>query len=181
MGVTGTVTEKVTRFDAKKVDDALRAMKLGKNKLSTLVLGRDASYMSGAITSGKCNKDDLKKVCEFLSLDYDSIIITDNEIPKTENPKTPKEVVNFDALIIGVNQLYQIEKQNGEIMQNILQELKVSNTKTNRLENLIGQIHTNTISIKDNTKEIENVSRETKSGVMTIAGRVRDMLAKFKG
>ena len=181
---TGTITEKVTRFDVETVEKALRKIGIPKNKISTMVLGRDASYLSNALCNEKCNKEDLKKLCEFLSLNYDSVIIVEApevvEEKKPEPTKTPKDVVNLDALIIGINQLYQIEKSNNVLLKDMLEQIKISNTKVGRLENVIGQIHTNIIVAKKDVDEIKSLVRETKSSTAIISGRVKDMLAKFK-
>lgn len=67
-----------------------------------------------------------------------------------------------------------------ELMKQLVEQVRVTNVKLGRFENLLGQMHANTIGIKDNTKELENVMRENKSSVAGIAGRVRDLAQQFK-
>lgn len=174
-------SDKVTYFNAEALEKAIKKIGIGKNKLSTMVMGRDASYLSNAITNGRANKEDLKKLCDFLSLDYDSVVIDKPQPETVDKPKsTPKDIVNLDALILGVNQLYQIEKTNSETMKEILEQLRVTNTKINRLENALGQTVSNVIEIKNTTNNNNTAIKEIKSSCNTMQGRLRDMINKFK-
>lgn len=161
---------KTVKFNVEKLSKAISDSKITGVKLSTMILGKGNTYVSEALRDGRCNADALKKLCEFLDLDYNDIVILDvEEIKPTDNTS------NLDTLIIGLNQLYQIEKSNNELLVQILEQMKVSNAKVNRLENVIGQIHTNVIQIKEDEKELIGVEREAKSSIATISMRTKDI------
>lgn len=179
---TGMMNKDSINFDSKKLAEAVKKSGITMTKLSTMVLNRGVTYVSEALRDGRCKNEDLKKLCAFLDLNYEDIIIVEVPEPKKEDVsvKTPSQVVNLDALILGVNQLYQIEKQNNEILGQIAEQIRATNAKLSRFENLLGQMHVNTLAVKENTKELENVMRENKSSVAGIAGRVRDLTQQFK-
>lgn len=178
---TGVMSKNTVIFDNDKLSAAIKKSGITMNKLSKLVLNRGDTYVSEALKYGRCNSEDLKKLCDFLDLNYDDMIVKVPENPVKEEvlPK-PSEVVNLDALILGVNQLYQIEKQNGELLGQLVEQVRATNVKLSRFENLIGQMHVSTLAIKETAKDVENVMRENKSSVAGIAGRVRDLSQKFK-
>ena len=172
-------------FDVKALKEAIDKINIAQGVVAKMVLGRDPSFISNSCTRGTMNKDDLKKLCEFLSLEYDKIIIKPE--PKKEEPKSEHPATSIahgqavDTLIIGLNSLYEIEKQNNKLMQDILKELQINNTKTNRLENALGQIVSHTLVIRDTmNNSVVSYLRDTKSGVAVITGRMKDLLNKFK-
>lgn len=180
---TGTMNKDTVMFDSAKLSVAIKKSGITMAKLSTMVLNRGETYVSDALRYSRCKADDLKKLCDFLDLKCDDIIVpkeTDLENDKPAEVKTPSQVINLDALILGINNLYQIEKGNAETMKQLLEQVRATNVKLGRFENLIGQMHAGTLAIKENTKEIENVMRENKSSVAGIAGRVRDLSQRFK-
>ena len=179
-GVTINVDGRKLDYDIKKIE--------GKNfkgtRISTFILKRDFSYYSKVVRTGVCNVDDFKTLCAYYELKEDDYIIKKEE-PKEithneETTKTPSQIVNLDALIIGINNLYQIEKANNENIGELLRELKVTNTKINRLENVLGQLLTNSIPIKENSHKMVSALTDTRSTVATIQGRVKELLGKFK-
>ena len=173
----GYVTEKVTRFDAEAVKQAIAKSGIPSTKLSSMVLSRDASYLSNAITNAKCNKEDLKKLCEFINLDYNAIVITDE--PK-EATQTVGNNSNLDLLIVGLNKLVEIEKANSSKYDAILEQIRVTNTKLERIEKTINQISGNVVEVKTVTNANNNVLKDVKSQGAVTNGRLRDMLAKMK-
>lgn len=180
---TGIMRKETVVFDSDKLLAAVKSSKITRAKLSTMVLNRGDTYISDAIRDSRCNSEDLKKLCDFLDLKYDDIIVpkeTATEDDKPTEVKTPSQIVNLDALILGINNLYQIEKDNAEIMKQLLEQVRATNVKLGRFESLLGQMHVSMLAIKENTKDIEGVNRETKSSVAGIAGRVRDLTQQFK-
>lgn len=180
---TGIMSKDTVILNSEKLLAAIKKSGVTMTKLSKLVLNRGDTYISEALRDSRCKADDLKKLCDFLDLKYDEIVVPKETETKKDKPievKTPSQVVNLDALILGINNLYQIEKDNAETMKQLLEQVRATNIKLGRFENLLGQMHANTIGIKDNTKELENVMRENKSSVAGIAGRVRDLTQQFK-
>lgn len=158
----------------------IKASGISASKLSKGVLKRDESYLTTVKTRGTMFEEDFNALCDFLSINPEDVTVkAEREVTHNE-PITPSKAVNLDALILGINQLYQIEKSNNELIKEVVEQIKISNTKQSRLENVVGQIHTNLIIVKNTLDKIEPTIRDTKSSVVTIAGRVRDMLQKFK-
>ena len=178
---SGYVSDKVTRFDSKAVETAIKKCGIPKGKLSTMVLGRDASYLSNATIQGKCNKEDLKKLCEFISLDYNAIVIVDEPKPQpAEKRQSVGNDANIDLLIVGLKNLCEIEQANGAKLDAILTEIRGTNTKLNRIENAVGQAVSNVIEVKNTTNANNTILKDLKSTGAVISGRLRDMVAKFK-
>lgn len=180
---TGIMRKDTVIINSEKLLAAIKKSGVTMTKLSKLVLNRGETYISEALRNSRCTADDLKKLCDFLDLKYDDIIVPKEiatEDDKSTETKTPSQVVNLDALILGINNLYQIEKDNAETMKQLLEQVRATNIKLGRFENLFGQMHVSMLAIKENTKDIEGVNRETKSSVAGIAGRVRDLTQQFK-
>ena len=180
-----TITTKTVYFDTTAITEALKKTGLTKGKISTMLLGRDQSYLSNATINGKINADDLKKLCDFLSLDYDKTVVVIEE--SKDAPKKESAIVDaknnsqqLDLLIVGINKMYETQKAQNELIGNLLVELKATNTKINRLENALGQIVSNAIEVKQNTQNELTAVKEIKSSCATISGRLRDMNSKFK-
>lgn len=174
---SGVLTDKVVRFNSEIMQKAVKDSGITMNKLSRLVINRDATYVSKALTDGKCNKDDLRKLCEFLDVNYDEVIMLDEST--TVKPVVGNDA-NIDLLIAGLNRLCEIEKANGEKLDNILTAIEATNAKTNRLENALGQIVGNVIEIKNTENANNGILKDLKSTGAVVSGRLRDMVGKFK-
>lgn len=174
----GGLKKDTVLIDSDKLLESIKKSGITMIKLSTVVLGRGATYISEALRDSRCSLADLKKLCDFLDLKYEGIVKAPETPAVADEQKAPAPTINLDALILGINNLYQIEKDNAETMKQLLEQVRATNVKLGRFENLLGQMHANTIGIKDNTKELESVMRDTKSSVAGIAGRVRDIAQK---
>lgn len=177
----GNIYGKTSYFDTTVVENAIKNCGITKQKLSTMVLGKDASYLSNAVNTGKINTELLKKLCEFLSLEFDKtvVVMEDKQTPQKEQKQpevTVQNIPQLDTLILGLNQLYEIQKLQNEGINNLLEQIKITNTKINRLENALGQIVNHSIAIKDTLTNQYNNIRDIKSSTATINGRVRDIL-----
>ena len=173
----GVLTDKVVKFNSEIMQRAIKDSGITMNKLSRLVINRDPTYVSKAMNEGKCNKDDLKKLCEFLDVKYDEVIMLDES---TATKPVVGNDANIDLLIAGLNRLCEIEKANGEKLDAVLTEIKATNTKTNRLENALGQVVGNVIEIKNTENANNGLLKDLKSTGAVISGRLRDMVGKFK-
>ena len=174
----GGLKKDTVLIDSDKLLDAIKKSGITMTKLSTMVLGRGVTYISEALRDSRCNLGDLKKLCDFLDLKCDDIVKTPETPAVADEQKAPAPTINLDALILGINNLYQIEKDNAETMKQLLEQVRATNVKLGRFENLLGQMHASTLGIKENVKEIEGLCRDTKSSVAGIAGRVRDIAQK---
>lgn len=156
------IAEKSTYFKTEALKKAIDDSHIPMIKISTMILGMEQTYVSKSLRDGKISKDKLKKLCDFFGLTYEDMIITPipKKEPEVKEIKAPSDVVNLDALILGINQLYQIEKSNNELLSQLLEQMKVSNAKVNRLENVIGQIHTNVIQIKEDEKSLSELNEK---------------------
>ena len=161
-----------------KLDKHIKEIE-GKNfkgvKISTFILGADQTYYSKSINSGTININQLDKLCAYYDLDKNDYIVTTEE-PKPVTIDSTSNNGQLDTIIVGLNVLYEAQKQNNELMSQMLEQLKIVNTRVNRLENAIGQIVSNSIQIKELGEEAYKETKEVKSSVAIINGRVRDIL-----
>lgn len=165
----------VMNINFEKLEKDVRSIegeRFAGTKISEFIMGCDKTYWNYMKSTGRCNKKCLEKLCSYYNLKVDEY----TAVEKPVEAKPTSTGLNVDTLIVGVNQLYQIEKANNELMTQILEQLKISNTKVNRLENAIGQILANSIQIKESNDDILKENKEVKSSVAIINGRVRDIL-----
>ena len=174
-------TTKFVQFKGEELRSAIDKMGLTMNKVSTMILGLDQSYVSKACKQGSMNDIYLRKLCEFFSLDYDSIII------KPEPPKLGLEPVMpqnpttapLETLIVGLNTVYEQHKETNEILKELLVEIKALNVKQNRLENALGQIVSNSIAMKEHIVEMKEQHNYLKSQANITNGRLKDLVNVF--
>lgn len=165
-------------FDVATVKEAINKSGISQKVITKMVLNRDPSFLSNSYTRGTMNQPDLKKLCEFLSLDY-SVVAT-AEVSNDVKPSVHNQSV--DTLIVGLNSIIELEKANNALLTELLQELKVSNTKASRFENIMGQVHSNILILKESMgKDVVPYLRDTKTATATISGRMKELLGKFKG
>ena len=176
-------SDKYVEIDQDKLNVAISKCNIAKDKLSTMVLNKNNSYIAQSIIRGTFDIEALKKLCSFLNVEYESVI------KKSETPLVVPEVKSDDVsakmetLIVGLNTLYEEQKsihednqKLAEIMTQMLQELKVLNAKQNRLENALGQIVSNVLIVKDNSNKVLDRETEIKSQINLVSGRVKDII-----
>lgn len=170
-------------FDVSTIKAAISKSSISQKVITKMVLNRDPSFLSNSYTRGTMNKEDLKKLCEFLSLDYDSVVVAQAETTPAKDKTTAiAHGQSIDTLIVGLNAIYEIEKENNKLLTDLLQELKVSNTKAGRFENIMGQVHSNILIMKESmSKDMIPYIRDTKTATATMSGRMKELLSKFKG
>lgn len=169
-----------------KVDvlwSAIKGSGITAGNLATMVLNRDKSYLTTVKTRGTMVKEDLEKLCTFLSVNIDDVLIKE-EKPVVKEPVKPASNqsanAQLDMLIVGLNKMYEAQRLQNETLNNLLIEVKAGNAKTNRLENALGQIIPNLIQIKTTVDNSRDLIRDIKSTGATISGRLRDLIGKFK-
>ena len=165
------------RVDSEKIDNAINKTGMSKGKISAFVLKRDGSSISKALSRGSFDKNDLKVLCEFLDIDYNSVIVNSTEVPtvKTNNVKDTSLVPQLETLICGSNLMYENQKKMIEIMENMLVEIKALGTRQNRLENAMAQIVQNGAILKDNANKINDGISNARSTLNLISGRLKDI------
>lgn len=170
----------LTYFDGAKVRSALEKMNVSLDKISILVLGRDSSYISKTTNRGRIQVEDLKKLCEFCSINYEDVIVAPPEPTATtqvvENKSDSLTVAPLETIIVGLNTMYENQNKMCEVLDQLLVELKALNAKQNRLENALGQMVTNTLIVKENTNKIVDAQNHLKSQANIISGRTRDIV-----
>ena len=170
-------------INTEKLFKAVKDSSISASKIATMVLNRDDSYLTTVKTRGTMIEEDLNKLCMFLSLRVEDVVVNEpekKEEPKTVAPQSNHSVAQLETLIVGLNTMYEAQKLQNECLNNILEQMKVTNTKINRLENALGQIVTNSIQIKENTGDSRDLLRDIKSTGAIISGRLRDLIGKFK-
>lgn len=108
--------EKRVKFDGKRIADELKKRKIKQITASQFVMIKKQSYLTECISRGYISEESLKKLCGFLGIDVNSVIIKESE---PEPKKEPKQF-NFEDLIVGLNSLYNLENK-------ILAEIKAQN------------------------------------------------------
>ena len=187
-----------TRFNAETVKEKILESGTSYAKLSTLVLDRSPSYIGNCLERGVMSEDELKKLCKFIDLKYNDVLIKDE--PKTKTPVKKEEKSDaagvpakdysdkIDLLTVGLETLYTGQVETNKLLKELIQEIKVSNQKLERLEkkvntieNATGQTYTRSIAISEHTGNTNEHLREIKSTLATIKGRstdIRDELVK---
>lgn len=176
-----TASGEVVRIDFEKLENHIKEIegsRFAGTRIAEFIMGYDKTYWTAMKKDKKCNIKGLDKLCAYYNLNKNDYIVI--EEVKAESTPEKKEVLNIDTLIVGLNQIYEIEKQNSELMTEILEQLKIVNTKTNRLENALGQTVSNVIEIKNTTNNSNGLLKDLKSTGAVVSGRLRDMVAKFK-
>lgn len=173
---TGTIVN----IDADKLETHIRAIegdRFAGTRIAEFIMGYDKTYWTSMKRDKKCNVKALEKLCAYYNLNKEDYLVT-------EKPEEPKAVeskpVDIELLIAGLNKLYEVEKANGEKMDAIIEQLRISNTKSNRLENAVGQIVGNVIEIKNTENQNNGLIKDIKSSLAIVCGRLRDLLSKFK-
>ena len=174
----------LTYFDGAKVRSALEKMNVSLEKVSTLVLGKEGSYISKTTNKGRIQIEDLKKLCEFCSIRYEDVIVAPPDPTVTtqvvENKSDSLTVAPLETVIVGLNTMYENQNKMCAVLDQLLVELKALNVKQNRLENALGQAVTNMLIVKENTNKIVDAQNHLKSQSNIISGRARDLVQIFQ-
>ena len=171
-------------INSQMLSEAIKKSGVDQTKLSTMLLGRNNSYISQSIVRGTFDKVELQKLCTFLNIEYD-LVVHVPEMLKHEETVNPKEnvpiVPQLETLICGTNLMYENQQKMLELMEQMLIEIKALSAKQNRLENALGQIVQNSIMIKDNANKSREESSAIKSALNLINGRVKDISYFLQG
>lgn len=175
-------SDQFVEVDSAAINEALRRSGLDKAKLSTMLLNKHKAFISQSLGRGTFNIVELKRLCEFLGVEVDSVI------KKSEPPLVvPEKSAEADDLgakvetcIIGMGTLYEEQKKVTDLLSQMLVELKALNAKQNRLENALGQLVQNSIVTKENVGKVLDVQNHLKSQANIISGRTRDLVQVFQ-
>ena len=175
-----TPTGNVVNIDIDKLEAHIRQIegeRFAGTRIAEFIMGYDKTYWTAMKKDKRCNIKALEKLCGYYNLNNSDYLVTNEP---EEKPEVKNEPVNIDLLVVGINKLYEVEKANGEKLDAILEQLKIGNTKSNRLENALGQIASNAIEIKTTTNLNNGILKDIKSSLAVVCGRLRDLLSKFK-
>lgn len=171
-------------INAQMLSEAIKKSGVDQTKLSTMLLGKNNAYISQSITRGTFDKSELQKLCMFLNIDYDLVVVVPKML-KQETTVNPKEdslaIPQLETLICGTNFMYENQKKMLELMEQMLVEIKALSVKQNRLENALGQIVQNSLIIKDTTDKLHDDNSNIRSTLNLISGRAKDISLMMQG
>ena len=168
-------------FEPEKIKVALKSCGVQITKVSALVLGKSPEYISKALSTGRMDTEALKKFCEFLSVKYDDIILTEPKAPKAKPAQVDDNLkTTLDLLLVAMTDVSEQLKKQNELMEEIVTQVKASSVKANRFENAVGQTLSNTIAIKDTLTDIVKQGNERNSALNMVTGRLKDIYENTK-
>lgn len=171
-------SENYVEFDVNKVRKAVEICGTPGVKLSQFVLGKSPEFISKCLSTGRMEIEALKKLCEFLSLKYDDVLIEMPEIKSTQKDDNLK--TSLDLLLVAMTELTEHVKKQNEMLEEIVTQSKANNVKSNRFENALGQTVSNTIAIKDTLADIVKQGNERNSALNMTTGRLKDIYENTK-
>ena len=158
-------------------------------KLSTMLLNKSSNYISGSLDRGRMGEEELKKLCKFIDVKYEDVVIIPSEEPVKE-PEAKSSSGNagydyndkIDLLTVGVNTLYETQSDTNALLKDLIQELRATNTKLERMEKRInsietaaGQVVSKVIVANESHTEVSGHLREIKSTLAIVKGRTKDI------
>lgn len=168
---------KYVSFDVQAVDSAIRSTRLPREKVGVMVLGRTVSYISKSFSRGTMVEGDLQKLCDFLSLDYASVLVDAQEQPVVKGEGGSPQVTDMlETLITGVGTLYEGQQDSDKFYKDCLTELKAINVKYNRLEKMLGQLVPTLLIIKGLLEDMKSQNIDLKSNAAITNGRLKDLV-----
>lgn len=170
--------------DGRKLDEAIRKIE-GKNykgtKISTFILRKDFSYYSKVVRTGVCNKEVFNTLCNYYDLNEADYIITEPVVVETEKKSETEVPATNEALITLLTNLYKVERDNGNILIEMLEEMEKLNKKLDNIPEItavVGQIEEHTQQTAEcSVKSIATIG-EIRSNVNILQGRVKDIAVK---
>ena len=163
-------------------------------KVSSVILERSSNYISSCLKRQLIGEKELKRLCMFLDVNYDDVLIIEPEIVEekveevVKNNAVPDSTCipdyndKIDLLTVGINTLYEGQCETNNLLKELIQEIKVTNQKlerveqkVNTIENAVGQTVSKSIMILDTQKNIETHLRDAKSTLAIIKGRTTDI------
>lgn len=186
--IKGELAEGYVRINGEKIKAELKKRYVSMKSLSIFVLDQDPSTLRYQLTHGSMHEDKFKKLMEYLKIpekkrnDFLDIEEVEVPVPKTEAHKESTNHEALDLLVVGVNTLYETQTDGNKLLKDILQELKVSNQKleriekkVNTIENATGQILSKEIISNETSDDILKNLQDVKSTVNIIKGRTTDI------
>ena len=169
-------------IDPELIEVSIKKSGLDKTKLSSMLLGKNTSYISQSLSRGSFDVIELKRLCEFLGISVDSCI------KKSESPLVVPEQVDkvaelgakVETCITGIGTMYEEQKKITDLLSQMLVELRALNAKQNRLENALGQLVQNALIDKETQGKIYDNAKEMRSQVDLANGRLRDIIESLK-
>ena len=185
------------KINSIKLKNALEDSPISVSKLSSMVLNRGTSYISGCIRDSSMGEEDLNTLCRFLNLKPADYILTEHtESNHLTNKKTEKEQKNtsetidynskLDTLIVGLNVMYEEQSKTNKLLQQLIEMMSNNGNKIENIEQRIksidnssGQTLAKITEMKEYEEEIADSIIKLKSSVNTVSGRTNDILRKI--
>jgi len=169
--------------NGEKIWEGIKKSGITQDKLSVMVLGKNAAFISQSISRGTFDAEQLQKLCSFLGIDYEECIL--KEVPKKEesvkkDEKLADATPHLETLIVGMNTMYEMQKEYNTTLKDLLVEIKALNAKQNRIENALGQLVQNSIITKENTNKICDSANSIRSQLNLANGRLKDLVDEVK-
>ena len=161
---------------------AIKKSGIPQDRLSVMVLGKNSAYISQALSRGSFERENLKKLCEFLGINYDDAVVkvAPKEDVAVASNNTEVTIPHLETLIVGMNTMYEMQKEYSATMKDLLVEIRALNTKQNRIENALGQLVQNSIITKENTNKICDSTNAVRSQLNLANGRLKDLVDGVK-
>ena len=95
--------------------------------------------------------------------------------------------MNFEQIIAGMNaifqlqkQLVELQKQQTETLNKVLSSLQANTAKQKNLENALGQLVTQTLTMKEHLVEVKSQNEYVKGQLNITNGKLRDIHGLFQ-
>lgn len=179
------------KFDTELIKGKIQENGVPSIKISTVILGRSKSYMNKCFDKGSMGEIELERLCMYLGVAFEDAVVKEPIV--SEEPKEEvKEVSSIsgegtyneklDLLTVGINTLYETQSDTNKLLMDLIQEIKVSNQKMERIEKRLGTMENATaqtlsksIMMVETQQEMEKHFREAKSTLAFIKGRTTDI------
>ena len=180
----GALDGKFVVPNADVIWSAIKKSGIPQDRLSVMVLGKNSAYISQALSRGTFERENLKKLCEFLGINYDDAVVKvstkKEDVVVASNNNTEVTIPHLETLIVGMNTMYEMQKEYSATMKDLLVEIRALNTKQNRIENALGQLVQNSIITKENTNKICDSTNAIRSQLNLANGRLKDLVDGVK-
>ena len=190
MGRTkGELAEGFIRVNSDNIKALLKKKYVSQKSVSIFVLEQDPSTLSFQLKHGSMSEDKFNKLMDYFKVPLnerekylDKEEEQANESVSAQTVKKDSNSDTLDLLVVGVNTLYETQIDTNKLLKELIEQVKVTNTKLERLEkrvgtieNATGQILSKTIMGNDKSDDILKNVQDMKSTINVIKGRTTDI------
>lgn len=190
MGRTkGELADGFIRINSANIKALLKKKYVSQKSVSIFVLEQDPSTLSFQLKHGSMSEVKFNKLMDYFKVPLnerekylDKEEESANESTSAQTVKNDSNSDTLDLLVVGVNTLYETQSDTNKLLKELIEQVKVTNTKLERLEkrvgtieNATGQILSKTIMGNDKSDDILKNVQDMKSTVNVIKGRTTDI------